>query len=86
MRAARYGYLAVVRQLANAGANVTLAASYNGYTALHWAAIKGFPEIAKFLLQRGANPFAVNVFGEDAMTWALRNRRPRVQQAILAWK
>lgn len=43
----------------------------DGHTALHWAVATGRLKVAQFLVQRGANPNAVNKFGHTALMRAV---------------
>ena len=71
----RIGEFDMFRYLVGAvnGLNVDSIDSYEGNTALHMAAKKGYIEIAEILTQRGANPLIKNSKG----------RRP-LDEAVLA--
>ncbi len=71
------GHLEVVKLLLSRGAS--LAAKPKGFhfrgTTLHWVAIRGLSDVARFLLDRGADPTALDdTFGTTPATWARRGR------------
>jgi ankyrin repeat protein len=59
MHAARVGQLAVVRYLVESGADLHQCEGQSRYgqrlTALDYAVLEGFPEVAEYLLERGAH-------------------------------
>ena len=58
-----------VKLFIDAGINVN-ANIENGYTALMYAAEKGYLEIAKLLIENGSDANATNRFGESVLTLA----------------
>ena len=76
--AAMRGDLEAVRSLLSAGEDVN-AARGDGMTALHWAAMKGRPDVAGVLIEAGAaiSRRARGWAGTRRSTWRAARRRPR---------
>jgi hypothetical protein len=64
IKGVRANNLAIVRNSLTVGANVDIVDSL-GYTALHWAAKRNYSEMAKWLVDYGAN---VNIQAKDGCT------------------
>lgn len=54
-----------------------------GNTALHIAAKHGTPDLVKFLLSKGANPFAVNKFGATALHLSIKKGQKEIVPLLL---
>ena len=83
MMASRRGDLATVEMLLHHGADETVNLRgelryqndiYRGFTALHWAALNGHPDIVTALLRAGADPYSP-VHGHTALDLADVGRR-----------
>ena len=60
-----------LRTLLKAGADVqTASRSHQGLTALHFAAIFGYAEVADVLVEHGANTATCHVYGDTAARMA----------------
>ncbi len=69
-QAARNGDLDAVRRAIESGVDVNATTAY-GTTALFFACDRGYVDIVKFLLEKGADPNKVDTFyGATPMTWA----------------
>jgi ankyrin repeat protein len=79
--AGRWGRVAIVRMLLDAGATVDLANDY-GQTALHYAVAAGHTEIVKILLEAGADPQAVMKDGMSASQLAEKMNRPEALELL----
>ena len=81
---ARDGNVEHIRAWLAEGANPN-AATDDGWTALMWAAHKGYPEVAKVLLAAGANPNATrSKTGWAALMWTADKGHPEVAKVLLA--
>ena len=56
----------------------------HGTYALHYASIKGFPSVAKMLIEAGAQVNALSTYGQTALKWAVQNGRTEVVRELLA--
>jgi ankyrin repeat protein len=79
MLASLGGHLDVVKLLAESGAEL----SPRGWTALHYAAYGGSPEVVRYLLGRGANKNAVAPNWDTPLMLAVRNARFEAARALL---
>ena len=66
-------------KLLNSGVDINSRHSLNGWTALHWAAHRGYPTICRLLLQRGADPNVKNLKGD---TPGKLTERPEILQML----
>jgi ankyrin repeat protein len=82
LEAARRGDTARVRELLDSGADPN-ASSEDGWTPLHWAALKGHYELARLLLERGADPNARNFCGRTPLHYAALSDHPELAKLLL---
>lgn len=83
MLAARYGHIASLRHLINAGASVNYSAK-NGYTALHNAAVNGSVRGMTLLLQSNAKiNEPENDSNETALHKAVINNKPECVKLLI---
>ena len=61
---ASIGDAARLAKLLNSGVDINARHALNGWTALHWAAHRGYPTICRLLLQNGADPQISNQKGD----------------------
>lgn len=81
--AARAGDLARVQQIVKQDPGAVRAKDARfGATALHWAALKGYADVAEFLLRSGADPSARNRDGETPLDVAERGGRTGVASVL----
>jgi ankyrin repeat protein len=81
--AAKSGDAAAVQKLLDADPSLlNRADTAFGATALHWAALRGHEDVARVLLQRGADPSLKNGNGETALQVAERANRAAVVQVL----
>ncbi len=80
--AARAGDEAAALASLKDGANAE-AATADGTTALHWAALMGEGELTRALLRRGADPLAVNDYNTTPLAAAAERADPEVIKALL---
>jgi len=73
------GDLPRVKQVRTKGAEL----NQNGWTALHYAAVKGHADIVKYLLAEGALPNALSPNGTTALMMAMSNNHEEVVQLLL---
>lgn len=83
VRVAENGDTPMIQQLLEAGANVEARSPVVHYTALIQAAFEGHADTAAYLLARGANHAALDVFRQDALTIACHSRHDGVVRALL---
>jgi hypothetical protein len=84
LAAVRKGDIAAVRALLDKGANVNSKSPY-GATPLFFAADRGHTEIAKVLIERGADVTIKDTFyGATALTWAAEKERTEIIKLLLA--
>ena len=81
-KAANDGNLAEVKRLIAAGADLNALNSY-GSTALHRAAFKNRPKIAKMLLTAGADVDVNSSRGHTALHWATQSGNAEVVKVLL---
>ncbi|MQM14768.1 hypothetical protein Taro_047705 [Colocasia esculenta] len=75
--AAYHGDLHRLKCLINAGAD-PCKTNYDGRTALHMAASRGFEETVRFLIQRGADVNCIDKFGNSPLLEAVKAGHDRV--------
>uniref|UniRef100_A0A1D1XV69 Potassium channel n=1 Tax=Anthurium amnicola TaxID=1678845 RepID=A0A1D1XV69_9ARAE len=75
--AAYHGDLHHLKCLINAGAD-PCKIDYDGRTALHRAASRGYEDIVRFLIQRGADVNCIDKFGNSPLLEAVEGRHDRV--------
>ncbi|KAK1300048.1 Potassium channel KOR2 [Acorus calamus] len=80
--AAYHGDLYHLKGLINAGAN-PCKADYDGRTALHLAASRGYEDIARFLIKRGANVNCIDKFGNSPLLEAISFGHDRVSKLLI---
>ena len=83
MTAARNGSVAAVRALLRHGAQVGLAESFRGQTALMFAAGEGNTDAARLLLEFGADVKTRSTAGFTPLLFAVRNNRPEMVKLLL---
>ena len=78
--AASYGLTFVVQFLLDAGADTEVHAGRGGATPINIASFRGHFDVVKLLLERGANPHAVDIYGSErsAIEWAMYNGHKEV--------
>lgn len=84
-RASRDGDLDRVVALLAAGSHMNVA-GWNGLTPLHFAAAYGHPNVAMFLLEAGANPYALDKLGYDVCMMAESHLHWELAELIRAQK
>src|SRR5262245_48464482 len=83
LEAARTGNLQRVQELLNKGADIQTKNKY-GTTPLFFAAAKGHLEVARFLLEKGADPNQKDTFyGSTAIEWAAQEGHFDVVKLLL---
>lgn len=82
--AAANGSLAMVRILADAGADLEANGDPAGAHPLHMAAMHGHPEIARFLMSRGANPDSRDDWGRTPLMVAATAGAVEVADTLLS--
>ncbi|KAK1263128.1 Potassium channel KOR2 [Acorus gramineus] len=80
--AAYHGDLYHLKGLINAGADPGKA-DYDGRTALHLAASRGYEDIARFLIKRGVNVNCIDKFGNSPLLEAINFGHDRVSKLLL---
>lgn len=75
------GHQDVVNTLIARGADID-ALSTNGSTPLMMASREGREELAQLLVNLGANTHIRNDWGDDALTWAMRNGNPQIARVV----
>lgn len=84
MHAARAGSVEAVRLLLLAGAQVNARESWNGQSALHWAAAEGHGAVVEALIEGGADIRQPSNAGSSPFLFAVRKGDMRTVQAFLA--
>lgn len=82
MIAAYSGQLETVKKLVAAGAEI----QHPGWTALHYAAIQGLPDMAAYLVDKGAAVDAKAPNGQTALMLAANRNQADLVQVLLAKK
>ncbi|PVH35371.1 hypothetical protein PAHAL_7G164200 [Panicum hallii] len=80
--AAYHGDLFRLKGLISAGADPSKP-DYDGRTALHVAALRGYEDIVRFLIQRGANVNSIDKFGNSTLLLALRSGHDRITSLLV---
>ncbi|XP_072969948.1 potassium channel KOR2-like isoform X2 [Typha angustifolia] len=80
--AAYHGDLYHLKALINAGGDPSKT-DYDGRTALHVATCKGYEEIVRFLIQRGANVHCIDKFGNSPLLEAVRAGHDRIATLLV---
>ncbi|PUZ47316.1 hypothetical protein GQ55_7G155300 [Panicum hallii var. hallii] len=80
--AAYHGDLFRLKGLISAGADPSKP-DYDGRTALHVAALRGYEDIVRFLIQRGANVNSIDKFGNSPLLLALRSGHDRITSLLV---
>jgi ankyrin repeat protein len=75
------GQLHALEQLAMAGATLGGQHGNEGFTALHVAAERGYPEVAAFLVNSGLNINAPDYAGRTSLQYAIDHK----QERVVAW-
>ena len=78
------GSLEIVELLLAHGADPNIQTQHDGYTALHWAARSGRPDIIIALLNKGASLNKGNLYGNTALNLAACNGHTDTVKALLA--
>ena len=78
------GSLEIVELLLAHGADPNIQTHHDGYTALHWAARCGRPDIVIALLNKGASLNKGNLYGNTALNLAACNGQTDTVKALLA--
>lgn len=73
-----------VRELLSDGADVNAQDMFGGNTGLHWAARQGWSEMARLLLDNGANPNARNDDNQTPLHWAAAEGRKQLLVTLIA--
>jgi ankyrin repeat protein len=73
-----------VKELLNNGADVNAQDMFGGNTGLHWAARLGLAEMARLLIENGANPNACNDDNDTPLHWAAREGQKELLVILLA--
>ncbi|CAN6228291.1 unnamed protein product [Urochloa humidicola] len=80
--AAYHGDLFRLKGLISAGADPSKP-DYDGRTALHVAALRGYEDIVRFLIQRGANVNSIDKFGNSPLLLALKSGHDRITSLLV---
>ncbi|GJN02817.1 hypothetical protein PR202_ga20203 [Eleusine coracana subsp. coracana] len=80
--AAYHGDLFRLKGLISAGADPSKP-DYDGRTALHVAASRGFEDIVRFLIQRGANVNSIDKFGNSPLLQAIKSGHDRITSHLV---
>ncbi len=76
------GDLPQVKKLLNDGAQIHSTTSGTGFTPLHWAAYEEQIEVAKFLLDQGANPQVRDVHGDTVEDLLKKSASPEAMRLL----
>ncbi|KAJ1271181.1 hypothetical protein BS78_06G109200 [Paspalum vaginatum] len=79
--AAYHGDLFRLKGLISAGADPSKP-DYDGRTALHVAALRGYEDIVRFLIQRGANVNSIDKLGNSPLLLALKSGHDRITSLL----
>ena len=72
-----------VKNLIEGGVDVNAADKDFGIAALLWASYKGYKEIAKLLIEAGANVHEVNRYGDTALDLASRKNHEEIVELLV---
>ena len=84
VKAAKFGRFRSVAHWLEQGADVNGRELRHGYTALHWAAWKGYTKILDLLLKNGADPHITNYRGETVLDAARLSEQDQTHKLLLA--
>jgi ankyrin repeat protein len=73
-----------VKELLNSGADVNAKDMFGGNTGLHWSARLGLSEMARLLIEKGANPNIRNDDDDTPLHWAAREGQKELAVILLA--
>ena len=79
---ASYGILPVVRYLLDEGVSTEIAGGRCSATPINIAAFRGHADVVKLLLDRGANPLAIDDSGLSAVDWARSLKQYAVREVL----
>ncbi|KAL6652668.1 hypothetical protein ACP70R_011593 [Stipagrostis hirtigluma subsp. patula] len=82
INAAYHGDLFRLKGLISAGADPSKP-DYDGRTALHVAALRGYEDIIRFLIQRGATVNSIDKFGNSPLLQALKSGHHRITSLLV---
>ena len=82
--AVRENHIDDVKELLNSGADVNAKDMFGGNTGLHWAARLGLAEMARLLIENGANPNLINDDNDTPLHWAAREGQKELLVILLA--
>jgi len=85
VKAAKYGRFRSVAHWLEQGADVNGRELRHGYTALHWAAWKGYTKIMDLLLKNGADPRITNHRGETVLESAKLAEQTETYELLAAY-
>ena len=85
VKAAKYGRFRSVAHWLEQGADVNGRELRHGYTALHWAAWKGYSKIMDLLLKNGADPRITNHRGETVLDAAKLSEQQDAYKLLLTY-
>uniref|UniRef100_A0A0E0KR37 Potassium channel n=2 Tax=Oryza punctata TaxID=4537 RepID=A0A0E0KR37_ORYPU len=80
--AAYHGDMFRLKSLISAGADPSKS-DYDGRTALHIAALRGYEDIVRFLIQRGANVNSIDRFGNSPLLQAVKSGHDRIMSLLV---
>nr|ADF28806.1 putative potassium cation channel [Oryza sativa Japonica Group] len=80
--AAYHGDIFRLKSLISAGADPSKS-DYDGRTALHIAALRGYENIVRFLIQRGANVNSIDRFGNSPLLQAVKSGHDRITSLLV---
>ena len=76
------GDLPQVKKLVSSGAQIKSKTSGTGFTPLHWAAFEEQYEVAKFLLDQGADPQVKDAHGETVEELLKKSSSPEATKLL----
>ncbi|XP_006652326.1 potassium channel KOR2 [Oryza brachyantha] len=80
--AAYHGDIFCLKSLISAGADPSKS-DYDGRTALHIAALRGYEDIVRFLIQRGANVNSIDRFGNSPLLQAVKSGHDKITSLLV---